>query len=971
MHARSHPRTPGRRALLALTALAAAALAACGSNDEAPPEPVVLSGGVVAGGPLAGATVCHDLNDNAACDAGEPAGTSDADGRYRFEITQEQAEPGVSHAVVAQVPATAVDKDTGQPVGVAFTLRAPVTDGGTVFVSPLTTLVVELALGRGVGTQEALNMVQAQLGLAASPLSDFVAAGDADAATKARTVGAVMREVARLADAAGVPAAGREALIGSVAAADLSTLAARVASSTASTPAEVARQVSAAVLAERNLSAATVAQQAQVAAALAAPSASDPPGPFVSVRRFTFTDADNHFVQVFLGDSSQLTDGEFVASESRIHQADGRAVAFNRNTAYWNQATRAWEVCPIGYQIVRTRPQTATHPQDSTVCGGSRSLSRVAAVDVAGRRMADVVAEVRASSLRDLPGADTDATGLPVKWGPDPSRLGDQVFPPGARMHPREQTSDVGDSERYSLTDLVRVVPAGGSGTFRQAVVLEDAKRMTGDLADPAAVVGNANTLFLDDLPFDQADPALRDIKRYRAALSGDSVRYYACDVVDATNALRDCVNLGEGRSAIETRGDARVLRFASGYPVALTTGAKRQRQLVERSGGVFGGYRDLERKHHGTRPNTVAWEALRAALGIAAPAAPQPPAGPGPFTVLRSFTFTDAGNYSVRAFTGDSGLLDAQGYFVLDEIRETRSGGAPVPFARNALYWTGTSWFDCGSTGVGIVRVNSQAPFDSLYCAGYADERHNAVTVTLDGRRMADVVNSIRAYGSRDGAFDYARWGPDPGVHTQLAAALFPPGATMEYRGTLRKGTPVVLHIGPNDKVRVPPANASVPFGTWPFAADLEGFVASYPGDLKGGPPNGATTFWVAGRTLPAPPAPELTTAEQYRVAFDPDGRRARFWRNHVAAATGFATNFVPLFDTTYIVDTLADARVLRFAALPEVFERELRYERMFGERQGAVWYASKDRVNEWPEYSIRLNGVASGALRKALGID
>jgi hypothetical protein len=28
-------------------------------------------------------------------------------------------------------------------------------------------------------------------------------------------------------------------------------------------------------------------------------------------------------------------------------------------------------------------------------------------------------------------------------------------------------------------------------------------------------------------------------------------------------------------------------------------------------------------------------------------------------------------------------------------------------------------------------------------------------------------------------------------------------------------------------------------------------------------------------------------------------------------------------------------------------------------------------DRVNERPEYSIRLNGAASGALRKALGID
>jgi hypothetical protein len=77
----SHPSEPGRRALLARTALAAAALAACGSSDEAPAEPVVLGSSVVAGRPLAGATVCHDVNDNTACGDGGPTGTSDADGR--------------------------------------------------------------------------------------------------------------------------------------------------------------------------------------------------------------------------------------------------------------------------------------------------------------------------------------------------------------------------------------------------------------------------------------------------------------------------------------------------------------------------------------------------------------------------------------------------------------------------------------------------------------------------------------------------------------------------------------------------------------------------------------------------------------------------------------------------------------------------------------------------------------------------
>ena len=106
----------GRRALPGHTTLAAAALADCGSNDEAPPEPVVL-GGVAADGPLAGANFCHDLNDNAACDAGEPAGTSDADGGYRFEIMQaflgDSSQPGAGEFVAS---GSRIDQVDGQAV---------------------------------------------------------------------------------------------------------------------------------------------------------------------------------------------------------------------------------------------------------------------------------------------------------------------------------------------------------------------------------------------------------------------------------------------------------------------------------------------------------------------------------------------------------------------------------------------------------------------------------------------------------------------------------------------------------------------------------------------------------------------------------------------------------------------------------------------------------------------------------------
>lgn len=956
-----------------LTLLTLAALTACGGGGGGGNVvSTVAVSGVVADGPLSGATVCYDLDDNGACDSGEPSSITDTDGKYKFDV--DTAVAG-KHAVIASVPATAVDKDTGKPVGSAFTLKSPPSGSATaqdVFVSPLTTLVVEVAAAEGSTSAEALAKVQKQLGLAASPLTNFVASGDADAAKLARTVNTVILTVAKLADDAAVPAAQRQALIGSVTTGNLSTLAALVQSSSSSTPVEVAAQVAAAVITERNLTPQTVSQQAQEAVLLTQPPVASPTGPFTSVRRFAFTDANNYFIQAFVGDNKPDADGGFWANETRVNLKGGNALPFNRNTVYWNKTTLAWENCAIAWQVVRTKPQTANTPQDSMFCGASRSLTKIAEVDVAGRKMADVVTEIRARSLRDVPGIDTDVTGLPTRWGPDPAQLGEAVFPSGSKLTPREQTSEVGDTERFSSTDLLRVVPAGGVGTFRHAAALEEAQRMTGDLVDGAAVVTNRNTIFVDDLPFTQTDVTLAQFKRYRAALSptGNVARFYECNLVLANNSSRDCVALGDGTWAIATQGDARVLRFTSGYPAKLITAVKRQRHYVQYAGGVFGGYKDLERKHFGVRPNTIAWEAIRAALDIAPLPTITAPVTAGPFGTLRSFTYTDAANYSLRAFVGDSSVLDAQGNFLADEERETLSGGVLVDFKRNALYWTGASWFDCGNTGTGVNRISSVAPFTSVYCESYIDDRVSQLTVTLNGSRMSDVVNNIRFYSRKDFTFDYANWGPDPGANPQLASAFFPPGSTMEYRGNQRKATPVAISTAVSSQVRVPPADASVPFNTWPFATSLEEWIAKNPGDLLGGPVNGATAFFVHNQRLASAPTPEFTNEIQWRVAFDANGQKARFYRNNISATTGFTTNYVQLLDTAYTIEMIGGKRVLKFAAMPEGFEASFFFQRMFAEHAGGVWYASKDTVTTDPTYSVRMNRTAAAALLDTLGI-
>src|SRR5438093_3309991 len=111
---RTHPSSSAvPTALLVLSSVAAAALVACGGGGGGgsavqAPAPLAITG-IVADGPLQGASVCYDLNDNGACDAGEPSSAStDAAGAYALSVAP--AEVG-KHAVIVNVPATAIDKD--------------------------------------------------------------------------------------------------------------------------------------------------------------------------------------------------------------------------------------------------------------------------------------------------------------------------------------------------------------------------------------------------------------------------------------------------------------------------------------------------------------------------------------------------------------------------------------------------------------------------------------------------------------------------------------------------------------------------------------------------------------------------------------------------------------------------------------------------------------------------------------------
>lgn len=976
-----HPNPRDNRSRLNLQRLFAATamttLAACGGGGgdappPPPPAPVALSG-VVADGPLQGATACYDLNDNKACDSGEPTATSDADGRFSFEVA---ASAAGQHAVVVEVPATAIDKDTGQAVGTAFALTTPPTGTGgaqTVFVSPLTTLVVDVAAAHGLSHAAAATEVQRQLGLANGPLANFVSGNDTQAATLAKTVNTVIIEVNKITTQAGVEAGAAKALVESVTTGNLSTLAELVKSSAATTPGAIATEVVAKVLEERNLSTSTAVQQAQVAQLIQqAPAATASTGPFFSVRRFTWTDADNHQLQAFVGDSTPGSNGRYPASEVRVHRAAGADVPFNRNTAYWVAASNAWVVCQKEVNLLSVKPATATTPQESVYCGASTSLTRSVDVDISGRKMADVVTEVRASPLRDVPGFDTDATGAPTRWGPPPAALGEATFPEGSRLSHREQTGEAGDTERYSLTDKPRVAP-----NFRHAATFTDLKRMSGNWVDTAATVTNLNTIFLDDLPFTQTNTAYTNVRRYRAGFdpATDKVRFFACDVLASNNTSLNCTALGDGTSSITAQGDSRVLRFTAGYPSALLVAHKRQRLFVERDGVVFGGNRDLERKAFQHRLNTTAWNAMRTALGMAQPATPTEPTETGGF-VLTRFTFTDINNYSYRTLRGEAAASD--GTQNLLEQWEIFSGGVRSPWQRNALYWTGTEWYDCpddpDGNPIAVGTFNDRTAV-SDYCRSYRDTDRTRSVATLDGRNVAEVLRDIRWYPTKDGTYSYANFGPNPDTTPGLSTAVFPAGSAMQYTASMRAATPFILFTTEANRIRVAPAaDTTVPFASWPFAASLDDMIAKYPGDWYpitafGGQLTGNIALFVYGFDLRAPPAPEYTTRVEIRVAFDPVGRKARFYRNNRAAGTNFTTNYVKLLDTTYTVEQAGDASVLRFAALPDEVADGIAGERLYIERGGVVSYGAKDESGQ-RRYTVRLNSVATGFLATLLGL-
>ncbi len=187
MHAQSDSSKLSRKSLVSV-AVAAALLSVAATSQAAAPQivkgtvagtlftppvnsanPAQSSAGVTVPSVYAGAKVCFDLNNNGACDAGEPSTTTSATGSFQLI----SAKPG---NVIAEISTAATNG--GQPVTqrnvfrvssqqIAEATKSPLAPA-TIAITPLTTELVRMVENDGLTYDAALSTVAERIGVEAA-----------------------------------------------------------------------------------------------------------------------------------------------------------------------------------------------------------------------------------------------------------------------------------------------------------------------------------------------------------------------------------------------------------------------------------------------------------------------------------------------------------------------------------------------------------------------------------------------------------------------------------------------------------------------------------------------------------------------------------------------------------------------------------------------------------------------------------
>ena len=803
--------------LLVAIVAAAALLTACGggSNDPATPPTVAQTISVIDGA-IKGALVCLDANGNGACDSGETQGSTGADGSVTLNVPA--ADAG-KYPVLALVGTDAVDADNG-PVSTAYSLRAPADKPAVV--SPLTTLVLAQAEASGTGSDDAAKVLADKLGLTSSLFADFSKATD-DAGKLAGTLARMLvvstqQQLVATADAKDKDGKALSATDRTLAVhqallskldelANAATAPAVANAGTAQAKAEAIAAAATALVAASGITKDNVAAAVTAAKLPPAPDASNAtPAAGASLRWFSYADAQNYYFRQYKATAAQGTviDGkrQFTEYREQSRGSAGNVTSYQqwgeglnnwaRNQVVWTGS--AWFDCPTD-MVHEATPWDANGVSSSVYCKAYKTTNKRTARDIAGLKMADLVAEIRAYGL-------VDTEGSFKAWGPDPVAHADKLsgnFPAGSALY-YYAGADTAQPERYNTTlnsDLyIPFISAVANGVkadcdkvsnsnFTQfqttAKTLED--MIAGAPGKPCvyqthASTGEANewwsqsTLNLGDVSDDFVSASgnfKSGVKDLRVSFgTASQANYWLCLRRTSDNSVRNCTAAGSGSYRIEALGDARVLRLSGEPKVAATLGFVRT--MVERDGRVWYGSRGRLNSNRQQRLNNVASDALFAALGLPAPRVSAPltastlmtsylgTAGPGTanrnaLALMENNNTGMVGAWAVGSTTDPR----AQVFFFFangDYVMADPQGDTAVSRCGNPGYERGTYGFDAAA---GIFRALTIS-VDSNGCAGLHDSLNaSAPFATVTGLALSADGRQLTANGM-DGAITLVR---------------------------------------------------------------------------------------------------------------------------------------------------------------------------------------------------------------------
>jgi trimeric autotransporter adhesin len=369
-----------------------------------------------------------------------------------------------------------------------------------------------------------------------------------------------------------------------------------------------------------------------------------------------------------------------------------------------------------------------------------------------------------------------------------------------------------------------------------------------------------------------------------------------------------------------------------------------------------------------GINSTTVATQAQIATSIVSATTETNTVTTPTPFVTLRDFRYTSASNWNYRVFTGDD-VSRPDGFKRANDVRVNSS---PFPYVRNLSYFdeASSSWYACPSDGFEAIvykDATATAPGESSFCRTYRDSSRRSVE-SIAGQTISAVVSRIRASGL-DG---YSTWAGTPTLMVSQAD-VFPVGSELRYHVNTRLATPITQQLG--DKVRVFKNSNATAFEQWPFAATLDEMIQYYSGDyttafVVPGNGGGASTDGMGQYADGSYQVAGMQSLKNYRVAFqrvDDTSGNARIYQCRRNATpntnTNCAVDSATLLNTTYTIETMGDARVLKFANLPGELLALRKNSRVYVERGGAVFYGFKDILST--DTTVRMNQTAWNALR------